>query len=496
METNSPLFGHFTIQGAEHAGLLTLDGSKSRLDIYSEAELTFIPAEMRHIQGISKDGMRITAINCIGSSAGGATYYGETRHFLSVFPNYVVLGARHLEPDRAEISSLSFTFSNAIRLFYDWGTFGRLLKPGELPFQFARQMLKAVKHAPKDRRRGGTLDLFYNWDRGPIVKVVTERGTIMVFNSTTTKFPSPSGIRVENEVRVEIQFPGAVTLDQAIPVLFVLQSFIELVSQSKQNIEKIALVHKDGSLETPLELHLPNEEAEPIDELRPTDALINGGLCPTEFETTLKAWLTDDADLRSARRRFLEGFRDGRHYTTDRLVGAANAFDLLPTRCFPSPKPLAGGVETLLAGLRNQVQEASAEDPNVCDHREQFLNALGRIGGLNLRNKILMRYASIDSALKAGLSNMEGLIRRCVLARNYFVHGSDPGISPEATYDLAPFFTDTLEFIFAVSDLQSCGWNTGRWAKESYNRSRLKSYLETYANNVKRLRAAEAPSIC
>jgi len=359
-----------------------------------------------------------------------------------------------------------------------------------------RQMLRAVKRAPKDRRRGGTLDFFYNWDRGPIVKVVTGRATVTAFNSTTTKSPSPSGIRVENEVRVEIKFPGAVTLDQAIPVLFVLQSFIELVSQSKQNIDKITLAHKDGPQETPLALYLPNEDVEPVEELRPTDALINGGLCPTEFETTLKAWLTNDADLRSARRRFLEGFRDGDHYTTDRLVGAANAFDLLPERCFQPRKPLAGGLETLLSSLRNQVQEAAAKDPEVCDHREQFLNALGRIGGLNLRAKILMRYTSIDGALKSGLADMEALIRRCVLARNYFVHGSEPHISPKATYDLAPFFTDTLEFIFAVSDLQSCGWNTGRWAKESYSRSRLKLYLENYAHNIKRLRAAEPSSSC
>jgi hypothetical protein len=222
----------------EPAGLLTLDGSNSRLDIYSEGVLPFIPADMRHIRGILKDGVRITAVNCIGAGTGRATYYGETRHSLSLFPNYVVLGPRYLEPDREEISFLSFAFSNATRLFHDSSTFGLLLNPRKLPFQFVRQMLKAVRRAPKDRRRGGTLDFFYNWDRGPIVKTVTDRGTVTAFNSTMTRSPSPSGIRLENEVRVEIQFPGAVTLDQAIPVLFVLQSFIELVSQSKQTSRK------------------------------------------------------------------------------------------------------------------------------------------------------------------------------------------------------------------------------------------------------------------
>src|SRR6266566_1484123 len=96
-----------------------------------------------------------------------------------------------------------------------------------------------------------------------------------------------------------------------------------------------------------------------------------------------------------------------------------------------------------------------------------------------LRNRV--------QAMKRTLPNMEQLIGHCVRVRNYFVHGPSPGLSPETIYDRAPFLTDTLEFIFAVSDLHSCGWNVDRWAAESFGRSRLKSYLYSYRENYTRL---------
>jgi hypothetical protein len=41
-------------------------------------------------------------------------------------------------------------------------------------------------------------------------------------------------------------------------------------------------------------------------------------------------------------------------------------------------------------------------------------------------------------------------------------------MSTEDMFALAPFFTDTLVFVFGVSELCRCGWNAERWAKEGY----------------------------
>jgi len=88
------------------------------------------------------------------------------------------------------------------------------------------------------------------------------------------------------------------------------------------------------------------------------------------------------------------------------------------------------------------------------------------------------------------LPGMEEIIAHSIRARNYFVHGSETKFSVEATYDLYPFFTDTLEFIFATTELLACGWNSERWVKEGFTRSRLKWYIMNFAQNKGRVFAA------
>jgi hypothetical protein len=490
----SPQLGHFTIGGAEYAGLLTLDGRRSRLEIYSDSELTLDNIETKNIWGVASDGTRITAINCIPANKGGHYRGEQSRYFLSLFPNYVVLGRPHIIADQKQIISLSFTFSSAGELFYDWGTFGYLPRARMLPFDFRRSMLKAVKRLPKHRRRGSEVDLFYHWHRNPIVKVICDRGSISAFNHTTIHSPSPSGIRVENEVRIAVEFPTAVAFEEALRLVFILQSFFELITQSKQNVEKITLTHKDFVDEEPLDVHRSNHEPEKVEDFDLTDALIGGGLQPQEFEAVLKTWLTDDSDLRDARRRFIGGFRRGYAYDTDRLIGAANAFDLLPDRCFGDRKILAPEMHQFIAELQEKTRAKCDECDAVREHKDHLLNAIGRATGMSLRGKILARYATLPDSLKLQLSGMEEVVRYSVLTRNYFVHGTSLSLSAQETYRQAPFFTDTLEFIFAVSDLQSCGWNVQRWSTEHFHSSRLKWYLRNYSDRYCQLKSAISQS--
>lgn len=153
-------------------------------------------------------------------------------------------------------------------------------------------------------------------------------------------------------------------------------------------------------------------------------------------------------------------------------------------------KPCRKSADAFVQNLECQVVRKSEEDRAVRERRDQLLDSLGRIRALNLRAKIFSRYDTLAEVLKQQLPGMHDVIRYCVLVRSYFVHGRKLSVTPDAAYELAPFFTDTLEFIFAVSDLQSCGWNVERWASESFGSSRLKTYLYGYNENCKRLRAA------
>jgi hypothetical protein len=59
--------------------------------------------------------------------------------------------------------------------------------------------------------------------------------------------------------------------------------------------------------------------------------------------------------------------------------------------------------------------------------------------------------------------SLDLVIDAAIKTRNYFVHGSPGMLRPEDCFHFAPFFTDTLEFIFGASDLIESGWDVEAW---------------------------------
>lgn len=485
MKEDTIHLGHFVVGGKEYAGQLVVHGEKSLLEIYGDDFLHIPEEEMKRVIGIAKDGQSITCVNCVGAPVSGrSTYYGKTRHFMSLFPNFVLFGPRHLNPEQKEISALTFSFTRANMLFYDWGTFGHIIYKHPLSFGQKREILRSVRKSPKRRRRGGQLGLYYHWDRGPIIEVKTAVGTLTAYMATTSSFPSSSGINVRGQVRIRIDFACPQTLEEVLRVQFITMEFFELVAQSRQNVTHIETTHKDAEKEGPLRLYLSHRMNDDIEDLQPTEALVNGGMHSEEFERMLMAWLETHGERGAARRRFVDGFRNGRSYDADRLVGAANAFDLLPAGDFGKAAILPTDVETLVSAFEAEVKRAAENSKAVAEYKERLTNTLGLVRGSNLRSKVLARYADLPAELKKRLPEMEELIVHSIRARNYFVHGAEAKMSAEAVYDHAPFFTDTLEFVFAASELQMCGWDIARWMKESFSTSRLKEYVYSYKEHL------------
>jgi hypothetical protein len=482
---------HFTVHGADHAGALNLDGPNTRLDIFSDDFLHLKDEEMACVRGVSKEGVSISAIYCVPLViSGSATYHGKQKRYITLRPNYVVLGPGYLEPKENVVTSVSFTFSEANNLIYDWGTFGSILRKHRMSFGQLREILRGVRKRPKRRRRGGDLNLYYRWGRDPILEADCDIGKIEVWNATREAMPSPSGLDVHNRVRVTCRFANPLNLDEALRIRHQLMVLFELAAQGRQNVEDITLEHKDMPQGSPLAFYASNEERKKVDELMPTDALVNGGLHEDEFSRILVGWMNSALDRSAARRRFIDGFRHGRSFNTDRLVGAANAFDLLPATDFIKQGALPPEVETLLAELENQVKSAAKGSAAVNEHKERLLNNLGLVRGLNLRNKVLQRWATVPGCITSRLLAMPEAIVHSVRARNFFVHGSAINTSTEDMFALAPFFTDTLEFVFGTSELCRCGWDAERWAKEGYSLSHYKSYISNFPEYMKRVDAA------
>lgn len=123
------ILGHFGVQGVNHAGALKLDGATTELQVYSEDFFHLKTEELACVRGVSNEGVSISALHCVPLTlSGSATYHGKHRHYMILRPNFLALGPRYLEPTERVLTSITFGFSDANNLFYDWGTFGSIFE--------------------------------------------------------------------------------------------------------------------------------------------------------------------------------------------------------------------------------------------------------------------------------------------------------------------------------------------------------------------------------
>jgi hypothetical protein len=78
-----------------------------------------------------------------------------------------------------------------------------------------------------------------------------------------------------------------------------------------------------------------------------------------------------------------------------------------------------------------------------------------------------------------------------VNCRNHYVHGSKSRHDYDSNFsDLVPFFVDTLEFVFATSDLIEAGWDAKAWSENPTSMThRFGSYRVNYCEQLTRLRS-------
>jgi ApeA N-terminal domain 1 len=306
--------------------------------------------------------------------------------------------------------------------------------------------------------------------------VQTETTKFEAWNSVSYKWPSVIGIHLDNVIRLRLEFRKPVKLADAISAGFDFRCFCELLTVGPHCLSDMKIEHKDAKEnEGPISLVMSyGDKPTDVTDLR-RHSLIAAGSNPNEFERVLTNWISNQTERRFARLRLIQGLREEKTFSIDRLVAAANAFDLLP---FES-KPLPAQVQSNVADLKKSVRR-SLPSP----YREPILDALGRLKGSNLRSKILARFEILPESLRSKLAEMETIIGYCVQARNYFVHGTRPTkLSPKAIEEYLVFFTQTLEFIFIVAELSECGWTSksadSRW---------FWTYLENYRHGSKQLK--------
>lgn len=293
--------------------------------------------------------------------------------------------------------------------------------------------------------------------------VETDIGTVRVRHRPYSPlFASPRRAVIENQVVVDLTFEAPQTFRGALERALLLLRFLILIGGRPQNIEWMTLDLVDDAHELPLEVYwcMPptRQTRAELEPPHPAEILIDAVRTRAQFETVVRDWVSLEPTRRDAREQFSENFSEQRMFGPERLVSAANMFDLLPDDALPNPPEL----DPALIAARDQARALFRKLP-ASDERASILGALGRVGTRTLKQKIAHRASIVSTALVEPLAHLELVVDEAVKCRNHLVHGSPTRIDYAEHWHLRAFLTRALEFFFAASDLIDAGWDARAW---------------------------------
>jgi hypothetical protein len=160
-------------------------------------------------------------------------------------------------------------------------------------------------------------------------------------------------------------------------------------------------------------------------------------------------------------------------------------FDILPPSAVPADNPLSAEFEEARAACRDRFKTLPPTP-----ERDSVLSALGRLGQSSLKRKIRHRAQLILDLSDGVFDDLAWVTDEAVKCRNHYVHGSDGSFDYNRNFDAVVFFTNTLEFVFAASDLIEAGWDFRRWLKAGTSMSHpFGQYKVEYLPRIQALRS-------
>jgi len=454
--------GTFAVSpGREIFGEITLKGANTSLFLRDAEpfEIQFLPGQS--LQGVLHDLSKISLINCIQKSNSHTTTIDKENYFTaSLFPHFVLQGDRYLSSEEKLIVELSFVIDDATTLFYDFDAFGWVKKPDALIEQIvlSNQIKREIPLGPDP-------EIVYFTGKRQIFSTDTVFGKVSAFHNPMRTLGGPTGVHIKNEISINVEFHEARTFSDTIPVVTALMKFFEVVIGRSQNVLRLSLrLISQEEKPSILKVYwsMPPKRKKRIDVGRPhpADVLIYPADQSNLFSSILGNWLARHSEWHEARGRFSISFANQNSYSIDRIIGSANMFDLLPKLAFPPEEPLPENINS----AREECQRIFRLLP-VSQERDSVLSALGRLGKNSLKSKIRYRAGKVVERAGMLFPDLNLVTDEAVNCRNRYVHGTDSKIDYEKEFDTFVFLTDTLEFVFAASDLLEAGWDIIAWSK-------------------------------
>lgn len=479
-ETTGLHLGTFDLHGLRVFGELRLAGTKSRLMLRTEAQPVQLVAPSV-VHGQLHDFTFVSCIDCVGGSMPNTRSDSQGHHSYSwnLIPHFVLMGDRHFNPVSDKIISVWFSVSDASLIFDDFDSYGIL-------YDFPVSVTDLIPKTVGDRQipHGSAPKLAYFAGRCDVLNVAVSEGSIEVQHWPISEMGSSEGIRLGSRLKLGIRFSAPTEMSVCLTAVTKLTQFLSLVAGRSQGVSNVQMqINGASEKDRPLLMHwcfAPSEASTEEDQDEPSffDMPLDAIRRPDEFESSLSSWWDASPDQRLARARLHSCRARGNHFDVDRLVAAANMFDLRLTSVAPE-------IPVELAQVCKESVLALKKLPKT-DDRDSAIMALKRIGAPSLRKKVLARAAVVKSRFV--LDDLDEVLRLAVQTRNYFVHGGGERFDYAAIEPFTAFLTETLEFVFAAAELIECGWDGAAWKRKPHTArhwfSRYLSGYSEYANDL------------
>lgn len=494
--------GIFIPENLPGSGHLSLSGSENSLSVVVEDESYSYERNLETILGKLDDGRLCSLHNCLylGYTRNGGREDGTLKH--QYYPNFAVVSGRYIEAEPRCIYAVRYHFEGLFNLFTGLEMFRNLIVSRDavervLEDEYRKRRAIADKNGRGDPEynqvMGPSPSLAYNSGKFEICEMPISWGVVRLLNLTTSYSGSIRGVGFSNEVAVELEFEQPRRLTNVLEPLRTLHGLFELCLGQRQAYKWIQLglepLPTSRGAEQGLldwadfywsgcnDRQIGDEEAASVPEV-----LLDPERRLNEFCQVVSAWTNSADRLSEARNRFANGFYE--NYSVDRLVSAANMFDILPDDLCPPDSSLSKDLVAAIDECKRLIKSLplSAE-------RDSVLSNLGRVGRASLTKKVLHRSERIGAAAAEKLPSLDLPCVEAVKMRNHFVHGSEARFDYRHEFEIFAFLTDTLEFVFAVSDLIDLGWDCTHWVGERSTLTHpFKRYLFSYQDNLRRLK--------
>lgn len=473
-------------------GNLSLDGPRTSLHLWDKKSFHIKESTEKTLTGVLNDLRKVSLINCWMINGPGTrtnTREGDSLHYYDIYPQYVIFGDQHIANADKTITEVSFLIDDATTLFCDYESFGLVRNP--LPIM---QKIIETDNSYRKISTGEEPIISYYTGKMEIFSSETIVGKVSAHHSPSYSMGGPNGITISNKIRVNIEFSPPVVFEEVVDRMWRVIRFLELTVGRVQNLLEFTFRVEAGReipefFEVYPCMYTKHSRSEGVfEQPHPGDVLINAVKDPTRFSGVLAAWLERSCDSRwqDARWRFFRFFEKQWNYDSNRLISAANMFDILPDT--PSLK-----AETLPKDLNDAKKECREKFKSLpkSEYRNSILNALGRIGKPALKQKINARSKFLTEKIGDRLPDFSEVTNKAVDCRNYYVHGDDnPKIDYNNNFDVVCFLTNTLEFVFVASDLVEAGWDIEGFCETgSHMNHPLGRYLSSYLSNLGKLKS-------